>query len=41
MGDVTNVVLFDKESDGVASVRYGDIAAANECVKVYRPSLSH
>lgn len=38
MGDVTNVVLFDKEPDGIASVRYGNAVAANECVKVYRPS---
>lgn len=34
MGEVTNVVLFDKEIDGVASVRYGNAVAANECVKV-------
>ena len=40
MGDVTNVVLFDKEPDGVASVRYGNAVAANECVKV-RSSSTH
>ena len=34
MGEVTNVVLFDKETDGVASVRYGDALAAAECVRV-------
>ena len=39
MGEVTNVVLFDKETDGVASVRYGNAVAANECVKVSWPLL--
>ena len=34
MGEVTNVVLFDKEADGVASVRYSNAMAANECVRV-------
>ena len=34
VGDVTNVVLFDKEPDGVASVRYADAEAAKACVKV-------
>ena len=34
MGEVTNVVLFDKETDGVASVRYSDAVAASECVRV-------
>lgn len=37
VGDVTNVVLFDKEPDGVASVRYADAEAAKECVKVRFP----
>lgn len=43
MGEVTNVVLFDKETDGVASVRYANAVSANECVKVCynRPSSSH
>ena len=34
LGEVTNVVLFDKEPDGVASVRYSSPEAANACVKV-------
>lgn len=34
LGDVTNVVLYDKETDGVASVRYSNPEAARACVKV-------
>lgn len=34
LGQVTNVVLFDKEDDGVASVRYSSVEAAAACVKV-------
>ena len=34
LGAVTNVVLFDKEAEGVASVRFGDELAARECVRV-------
>jgi len=34
LGDVTNVVLFDKEADGVASVRFADSEAAAACVKL-------
>jgi HIV Tat-specific factor 1 len=34
LGDVTNVVLFDKEPAGVASVRFSDAAAAEACVRV-------
>ncbi|MCJ1273653.1 hypothetical protein MMC21_001446 [Puttea exsequens] len=34
MGTVTNVVLFDKEPDGVASVRFGNAEEAEECVRV-------
>lgn len=34
VGEVTNVVLFDKEPDGVASVRYTDAEAAKDCVRV-------
>ena len=41
MGEVTNVVLFDKETDGVASVRYSDAVAASECVRVCCLSQSH
>ena len=34
LGPVTNVVLFDKEDDGVASVRFSTAEAANACVNV-------
>lgn len=34
MGEVTNVVLFDKEPDGVASVRFGNAEAAKACVRL-------
>jgi len=34
LGDVTNVVLFDKEPQGVARVRFKDAQAAEACVKV-------
>ncbi|KAI9765266.1 MAG: hypothetical protein M1840_007465 [Geoglossum simile] len=34
LGEVTNVVLFDKEVDGVASVRFADADAAKACVRV-------
>ena len=34
IGDVTNVVLFDQEPDGVASVRYSNPEAARACVNV-------
>ena len=34
LGDVTNVVLFDKEPAGVASVRFSDAPAAEACVRV-------
>lgn len=37
MGPVTNVVLFDKEADGVASVRYANAEAAMACVSVCCP----
>ncbi|KAL9131249.1 MAG: hypothetical protein Q9217_000791 [Psora testacea] len=33
MGDVTNVVLFDKEPEGVASVRFSNAVAAEACVR--------
>lgn len=38
LGEVTNVVLFDGEEDGVMSVRFADEQAALECVNVYPPS---
>ena len=34
LGELTNVVLFDKERDGVASVRYTTVEAAEACVRV-------
>jgi HIV Tat-specific factor 1 len=34
LGEVTNVVLFDKEVDGVASVRFADADAAKACVRL-------
>jgi HIV Tat-specific factor 1 len=34
LGDVTNVVLYDKEQDGVATVRFSDPIAARACVEV-------
>jgi HIV Tat-specific factor 1 len=39
LGEVTNVVLFDKEQEGVASVRFSTPEAAVACVKVYGISL--
>lgn len=35
LGQVTNVVLYDKETDGVVSVKFSSEAAAENCVKVY------
>ena len=34
LGEVTNVILFDKEQDGVASVRFATAEAALECVQL-------
>jgi len=34
LGDVTNVVLYDKEEDGVVSVRFANAESAKACVKV-------
>ncbi|TVY48180.1 Splicing factor U2AF-associated protein [Lachnellula occidentalis] len=34
LGEVTNVVLFDLETDGIASVRFSNGEAANACVRV-------
>ena len=34
-GDVTNVVLYDKEEDGVVTVRFSDARAAQACVEVF------
>lgn len=41
VGDVTNVVLFDKEPDGVASVRFANPEDAKACVRVCRSPLSN
>lgn len=35
LGEVTNVVLFDKEPDGVASVRFSNAQSASACVRVF------
>lgn len=40
VGTVTNVVLYDQETDGVASVRYSTVEAANACVRVIKPLFS-
>ncbi|KAI4229717.1 MAG: hypothetical protein L6R36_000633 [Xanthoria steineri] len=34
VADVTNVVLFDKETDGVASVRFSNAEGAKACVRL-------
>jgi HIV Tat-specific factor 1 len=34
LGEVTNVVLFDLEQDGIASVRFSNTEAARACVQV-------
>ncbi|KAE8309859.1 hypothetical protein BDV41DRAFT_567048 [Aspergillus transmontanensis] len=34
LGEVTNVVLYDKETDGVVSVKFQDPEAARNCVKL-------
>ncbi|KAJ5247202.1 hypothetical protein N7468_002185 [Penicillium chermesinum] len=34
LGEVTNVTLYDKEADGVVSVRFADGESAQECVKL-------
>ncbi|KAL9086354.1 MAG: hypothetical protein Q9165_007140 [Trypethelium subeluteriae] len=33
LGDVTNVVLYDQEPDGVITVRFGNAASAKACVR--------
>ena len=33
LGEVTNVVLFDLEEDGVASVRFSNAEAAQACIR--------
>jgi HIV Tat-specific factor 1 len=34
LGEVTNVVLFDLEKDGIASVRFGNAEAARACIQL-------
>lgn len=34
LGEVTNVVLFDREQEGVASVRFANAESARACVRV-------
>lgn len=34
LGEVTNVVLFDKETDGVATVRFANPQAAEACIRM-------
>jgi len=34
LGDITNVVLYDKELEGVASVKFATIQGAAACVKL-------
>lgn len=35
LGEVTNVVLYDKEEDGTVTVRFSDATAAKACVRVF------
>ena|SRR5271154_2238993 len=37
IGEVTNVVLFDAEPDGIMSVRFADEEDAVKCIKVWPP----
>ncbi|KAL1862157.1 hypothetical protein Plec18170_000981 [Paecilomyces lecythidis] len=34
LGEVTNVVLYDREPDGVVTVRFSDLEAARQCVRM-------
>lgn len=34
LGNITNVILYDLEPEGVASVKFTDPDAANACVEV-------
>ena len=34
-GKVTNVILYDKEEEGVMTVRFGDATAAASCVRAF------
>lgn len=37
LGNVTNVVLFDLEADGVVTVRFTDVESAQACAQVGPP----
>lgn len=39
IGEVTNVVLYDKEPEGVVSIKFADPDAAEQCVKVCHPCI--
>lgn len=34
LGDVTNVVLYDQEADGVITVKFRDSVSAQACIQV-------
>lgn len=36
LGDVTNVVMYDKEPDGVITVKFRDSVSAQACILVSR-----
>jgi len=40
LGDVTNVVLYDKEEDGIVSVRFANAESAKACVGVHISPIS-
>lgn len=35
LGDVTNIVLYDREMDGVVSVKFTNPESARACIQVY------
>lgn len=37
LGDVTNVVLYDQEPDGVMTVKFRDAVSAQACILVSTP----
>jgi hypothetical protein len=39
LGNVSNVILYDLEPDGVASVKFTDPDAAQACVKVSQTAI--
>jgi hypothetical protein len=34
LGEVTNVALFDKETDGIATIKFKEVEAAEACIRV-------